>query len=172
VIRRIVVPLCVAVFASGQQPSWRDVPPTYWGPLINGWQVALLSEGQQYSSGAPIVISLALRNGSAKPLTLWYDKSPWYRAIYGVMRLDDNQVISLRPPADEFERLRRWCCGKTLVWVDPGRIRQRAGEVDLLDLFDLGPGTYLVTTIYRLPDSVSGKYVPVPSNTIRISIVK
>jgi hypothetical protein len=148
------------------------VPPTTWGPPINGWQVALLSEAKQYSNGVPIVISFALRNGSAMPLNFWYDKSPWFRAIYAVMRLDDKEVISLRRPDDEFERLRRACCGKTRVGVGPGRIHQRAGEVDLLQLFNLGPGTYLVTTIYRLPDSVSGKYVPVPSNTIRISILR
>jgi hypothetical protein len=79
------------------------VSPTNWGPPINGWQVALLSEAQQYSNGVPIVISFALRNGSAKPLNFWYDKSPWYRAVYGVMRLDDKQLISLRPVADELD---------------------------------------------------------------------
>jgi hypothetical protein len=114
---------------------------------------------------------LVAQNTASRRLKIGLQKSQWQIAEFVIRRLGDTNPLKLRPPADEFERLKRGAGGTMLVQAEPGAW-VRPGLVNLQALFDLSPGTYTVTATCKLPDKDTGKSIAVPSNQITISIVQ
>jgi hypothetical protein len=171
-MRSFAAIMCFFMTSFAQQPKdWHDALPSFYGPLTAGWQLALFSEKQSFFSDERALVMLVAKNSSSRRLKIGLQKSQWRIAEFVVKRLGDPNPLTLRPPADEFERLRREAGGTMLVQAEPGGLA-RPGMVNLRALFDLSPGSYTVTASCKLTDKDTDKSIAVPSNQITISVVQ
>lgn len=169
----ILVLLIAAAFpqmqTAQQVRAWHATPPVAWGQLTQGWQLALFAEKQSFFIDEPINVALAGRNGNPTAMGVSVYKSGWYIADFDIRRLGDGKAMKQRPPKDTTDRLRRSGTGSREVRVAPGATA-RFGVVDLR-MYDLTPGTYTVSALFRFPNPTSKARVPVRSNEITVSII-
>ena len=170
-IEKVAFAVCMISLTLAQQPrNWRDDLPTAWGPLTDGWQLAIACEKQSYRGNEPLRFRLVAQNESAKSIRAVLTTSPWRMADFKVIRAGDGKVLALRPSRDERERLERGAASQQFVVVAPGRTVS-IGELDLRQLFDLSAGTYSVIATAKLTSPTAIASTPVRSNEITVTIL-
>jgi hypothetical protein len=169
-MRKLLLTLSILSIGFAQQPpEWDEGPPTSWGALMDGWQLALSAEKQAVLLNEPAWVSLSVRNGTTTVGHVSRQTSQWMKAEFKITRTDGGGLIPLRPLNDHFDILKRGASGGPSLQVSPGETAN-IGRVNLRMLYDLGPGTYHVQALWRDPSQNRGKTSNVISNEITISI--
>ena len=157
-----------AAFGQESKLYHQNTPPV-WGPLKDGWQVALFSEKNGFYTDEPVEIRLDARNGSSRSLRVHLGKYAWEKAAFEIRRVGDQQILRPKPTPD--------MGGGPVKSVEPGKTVS-FGVVNLLSLYDLPPGTYTITATCKLehenrlvqPELKAD--AKVTSNQITISIIR
>jgi hypothetical protein len=169
-MRKLLLTLSILSIGFAQQPpEWDEGPPTSWGALMDGWQLALSAEKQAVLLNEPAWVSLSVRNGTTTVGHVSRQTSQWMKAEFKITRTDGGGLIPLRPLNDHFDILKRGASGGPSLQVSPGETAN-IGRVNLRMLYDLGPGTYHVQALWRDPHRDRAKTSNVISNDITISI--
>jgi len=154
-----------------QQPrAWDEGPPTSWGALTDGWQLALSAEKQAVPLNEQALVSLSVRNGTAAPAPVRAWTSQWMKVEFNITRIGGGGLIPPRPLKDQFDILKRSGGGGSVSQVSPGGTAS-FGRVNLRSLYDLGPNTYQVQALWRDPHRSWAETCNVISTEITISIV-
>jgi len=106
-MRWLVGIICFATVFGQQSKVWHEAIPSFYGPLTFGWQLALFTEKPSFFTGEPALVMLVAENTTSKRLRVGLQKSEWLKATFVIKRLGDPSALKLRPPVNEFERLRR-----------------------------------------------------------------
>ena len=166
----ILISVLFIYTAFGQESKlYHQNTPPVWGPLNDGWQIAIFSEKNGFYTDEPVEIRLDARNGSSRSLKVKLGKYPWEKTTFEIRRVGDQQILRPKPSPG--------MGGGPVKSVDPG-MTVSIGVVNLLRLYDLPPGTYTITATCRLEHQNRlvqpelKEDAKVTSNQITISIIR
>lgn len=165
----VLLAILFTVGAFGQESKlWRENNPSVWGSWKDGWQVALFSEKQGFYTDERVEIRIDGRNGSSRSLKVKVGKYPWEKAHFEVRRLGDQQPLRPKPSPP--------MGGGSVKSIDPGKT-VTFGVLNLLELYDLPPGTYTITATCGFEhqnrlENPKLEDAKVTSNPITISIIR